>query len=247
MLEKMEGIVIKTQNYGESHKIVTLFSDKLGKIAAIARGAKKPKSRMAAVTQPFIIGEFFIYVNSGLSTIQQGDVIDANRQIREDILKTAYASYVAELTDKLTDSQTPDPQLYKQLNETLNWMAEKEDAAIPIMMYELKIFIRGGFSPVLDKCVHCGNKAGPFVFSIAEGGFLCPQCKHFDREAISLSDKLAQLLWIFAEVELERIGTISVKEENRKLLRQIIDAYYDAYGGYYLKSKRFLRQLDKLL
>ncbi len=44
MLEKMQGIVIKTQDYGETHKIVTLFSNKLGKIAAIARGAKKPKA-----------------------------------------------------------------------------------------------------------------------------------------------------------------------------------------------------------
>ncbi|RYG74725.1 DNA repair protein RecO [Lentibacillus lipolyticus] len=247
MLEKMQGIVIKTQDYGETHKIVTLFSNKLGKIPAIARGAKKPKSRMAAVTQPFIIGEFFIYVNSGLSTIQQGDVINASRKVREDIVKTAYASYIAELTDKLSDAKTPDPELYSQLHETLNWIAEEEDAAVPVMMYELKVFARGGFGPVVNQCVHCGQRDGLFTFSIAEGGFLCLQCQHIDSKAVRLTAKQAHLLRIFADVGLERVGSISVKEENKKQLRKLIDAYYDAYGGYYLKSKRFLHQLDKLL
>ncbi|GAA0443129.1 DNA repair protein RecO [Lentibacillus halophilus] len=246
MLEKMQGIVIKTQDYGETHKIVTLFSNKWGKIAAIARGAKKPKSRMAAVTQPFINGEFFIYVNSGLSTIQQGEVLDSNRWIREDIIKTAYASYVAELTDKLTDSRLPDLNLYNQLQGTLNWIGEQDDMDVPIMMYELKLFARAGITPVLDKCVLCGEETGPFAFSIAEGGFLCEQCQYNDRQTFPLSLKQTQLLRLFAGVELERVGTISVKDENKQWLRKLIDAYYDAHGGYYLKSKRFLRQMDQL-
>ncbi|GGJ83313.1 DNA repair protein RecO [Lentibacillus kapialis] len=246
MLEKMQGIVLKTQDYGETHKIVTMFSDKAGKISAIARGAKKPKSRMAAVTQPFILGDFFVYLNSGLSTIQQGDVLNSLRRIREDIIKTAYASYIVELTDKIIDSHLPDHDLFKQLDQTLNWIAEHDDAIIPIIMYELKLFNRGGFAPTVSKCVHCGNEGGTFAFSIAEGGLLCTACQHIDANVVRLPNNLARLFHIFSEVELERIGTISVKPENQKLLRTIMDAYYDQYGGYYLKSKRFLKQLDKL-
>lgn len=242
----MQGIVIKTQDYSESHKIVTIFSNKLGKVSAIARGAKKPKSRMAAVTQPFILGEFFVYVNSGLSTIQQGDVIDSLRLIREDIIKTAYAAYVVELTDKLTDSRILNKYLFDQLYQTLQWIGEHNEADIPIMMFELKLYATAGIAPVLDRCVHCGNKESLFCFSITEGGLLCAKCKHTDPESIVLSEKLAKLLNIFANVELERIGTISVKPENKKLLRQLMDSYYDQYGGYFLKSKRFLNQMDKL-
>src|SRR5690625_6512796 len=73
MLEKIEGMIIKTQDYSETHKIVTIYSGKVGKFSALARGAKKPKSKMAAVTQPFIYGAFLIYLNKGLSTIQQGE------------------------------------------------------------------------------------------------------------------------------------------------------------------------------
>lgn len=244
MLEKLEGIVIKTQDYGETHKIVTIFSKKIGKFAAIARGAKKPKSRMAAVTQPFIHGEFLVYINSGLSTIQQGETINSMRAIREDIVKTAYAAYLAELTDKLLDQKQPDPELYNQLFLTLNWMMENEQVEIPIMMYELKLFQKGGFAPVVSQCVNCGNQESTFSFSVKEGGLLCQQCQHIDPDAHAISNIMARLLYLFMSVGLERIGSISVKDSTVKLFREILNAYYDHYGGYYIKSKKFLNQLD---
>lgn len=246
MLEKIEGIVIKTQDYGETHKIVTIFSKKIGKFSALARGAKKTKSRMAAVTQPFIHGEFFIYVGKGLNTIQQGEVINSNRAIREDIMKTAFTALVVELTDKLLDSEEPDYYIYDQLTKTIAWIAENEDADIPIMMYELKLYKKGGFAPTVDRCVNCNRKEDLISFSIAEGGLLCNRCTFVDPHAIALPKSVAKLLRIFLEVGLEQVGKITIKEENKQLLRKLLDAYYDQYGGYLLKSKRFLRQMDQL-
>lgn len=245
VLEKMEGIIIKTLDYGETHKIVTIFSKKLGKFAAIARGAKKPKSRMAAVTQPFIHGEFFVYAGKGLSTIQQADVVDSSRAIREDIIKTAYAAYLVELTDKLIDEKKPDAYLYDQLMLTLDWVTEHETADIPIMMYEMKLFQKGGFAPTVEYCVNCGGVEAPFSFSINEGGLLCSTCNHIDQYGIPLSNSLTRLLYLFKTVGLEQAGAISVKETNSNWLRKILDAYYDHYGGYYIKAKKFLHKLDQ--
>src|SRR5690625_4243100 len=192
---------------------------------------------MAAVTQPFIYGEFLIYLNTGLSTIQQGEIINSLRAVREDIIKTAYAAYLMELTDKLLDSRDPDPYLYDQLYLTMCWISENEDAEIPMIMYELKLFRKGGFAPTVDRCVHCGsNEAAPFAFSIGEGGLLCNNCRHLDNEALFLPQPLAKLLHLFSSVGIDRIGTISVKKENKELLRRILDAYYEQYGGYYLKT-----------
>lgn len=246
MLEKVEGIVIKTLDYGETHKIITIFSKKHGKISALARGAKKTRSRMAAVTQPFICGEFFIYPSKGLSTMQQGEVMDSLRAIREDIMKTAYAAYVTELTDKLLDKNDADVFIYDQLFQTLSWIAEKEDSSIPIMMYELKLYRKGGFAPTLDCCVQCGKKQFPYHFSVSEGGFLCESCKGIDEFAVFLPDTLSKWLYVFLHVGLERIGTISMKEENRVILRKLMDAYYEQYGGFFLKSKKFLKQMERL-
>ncbi|OZU89940.1 DNA repair protein RecO [Virgibacillus indicus] len=246
MLEKIDGIIIKTKDYGETHKLITIFSNKLGKFTALARGAKKTKSRMAAVTQPFIYGEFFVYVNSGLSTIQQGEVNNSFRKIREDIIKTAYTAYITELTDKLFDEKAPDPFLYDELYRTMCWISDNEDADIPIMMYELKLFTKGGFAPTVDKCVNCGSRGTPFAFSIKEGGLLCSQCRSMDYDAIALPIAVAKLFNLFATISLDRVGSVSVKPENKKLMRRILDEYYDKYGGFYLKSRKFLNQLDLL-
>lgn len=245
MLEKIDGVVIKTKDYGETHKIVTIFSRKIGKFSAIARGAKKPKSRMAAVTQPFIYGQFFVYFNKGLSTLQQGEIITSFRTIREDITKTAYAAYVTELTEKLLDEQLPVPDIYKEFIQTLEWISEHDDVDIPLMMYEMKLYRAGGFAPTVDRCTNCGSKNSPFSFSIVEGGLLCSKCQQIDPDAIPLTNAVVKLLYLFSTVGMERLGNVSVKEENRMLLRSLLDHYYERYGGYFLKTKRFLNQLDK--
>ncbi|TQS74572.1 DNA repair protein RecO [Ornithinibacillus gellani] len=246
MLEKIEGFIMKTQDYGESHKIVTIFSKKLGKFSAIARGAKKPKSRMAASTQPFVYGQYLIYVSTGLSSIQQGEILDSFREIREDIFKTAYTAFIMELTDKLVDKQKPDAFLFEQLRQTIDWINEHDQADIPIMMYEMKLFRTGGFAPVVNQCVNCGSTSAPFHFSIVEGGLLCNSCKMKDPDSIPLPSAVPRLLYLFANVSLDQVSSISVKEENIQLIRQLLDAYYDRYGGYFLKTKKVLKQLDVL-
>ncbi|WP_152656243.1 DNA repair protein RecO [Oceanobacillus sp. CFH 90083] len=244
MLEQIDGIVLKTKDYGETHKLVTIYSGKFGKFQALAKGAKKPKSRMAAVTQPFVFARFFVYLGSGLSTIQQGELLNSHRTIREDFVKTAYCSYIAELTDKLVENKNTNSYMFKQFQQTIEWIEEHDQAEIPIMMYELKLYKTAGFAPVLNQCINCGSTQQPFEFSVVEGGFLCPKCRHMDPEAIGLSPRLAKLLYLFSEVELERIGTIQMKPENVKMLQEILKAYYDRYGGYFIKSRKFLDQLD---
>ena len=246
MLEKLDGIIIKTQDYGESHKIVTMLSKQLGKLSGIARGAKKPKSRMAAVTQPFIHGNYLVYVNKGLSTIQQGEIVDSFRNIREDIIKTAYAAYIAELTDKLLESRQPDIYIYDQFYRTLTWISNHDEITIPILMYEIKLYQKGGIGPIVDRCVQCGQRDRLVSFSVMEGGLLCEGCQTTDSQAIRLPQSLIKLVYIMANIGLERVGNSDVKQQNQALLRKMFDDYYDRYGGYYLKSRKFLQQLDSL-
>lgn len=246
MLKQVEGIVLKTQDYGETHKIITIFTKDYGKVSAIARGANKPKSRLSALSQIFIQGNFLIYLTKGLSTVQQGQIVQSHREIREDIIKTAYASYLVELTEKTLEDKQPDYYIYNELLQTLRWINEKDDYLIPLMMYELKLFEKGGFAPILDRCVNCGSHDLLHSFSIGEGGILCQQCQSLDPSKIVLNKALIKILPILLHVRLEKVGNISVKQENQQLIRKILDHYYDQYGGYPLKSKRFLAQIDLL-
>src|SRR5690625_2447243 len=132
VLRTIEGIVIRTQNYGETHKIITIFSKELGKISAICRGANKTKSKLSSLAQPFIKTSLLIYLSKGLSTVQQDEIIEYFRSIREDIIKTAYAAYLVELTTLLTEDKEQEPYIYKQLNSTLEWINNESELMVPI-------------------------------------------------------------------------------------------------------------------
>lgn len=246
MLQKTIGIVLRTQDYGETHKLVTIFTKDIGKITAISRGANKPRSRLSAVSQLFIEAEFLLYIPRGLATLRQGDIISTFRHIRTDLSRTAYAAYIIELTDRLIEEKRPDPYIYAELNRTLKYINDEEDYLIPVMMYEMKLFQKGGFAPIVDRCVNCNRNEHLYAFSVQEGGVLCERCVPIDRYAVRLPASLFRMLGIFLHVELDRIGNIKVKEENIARLRSLFDQYYERYGGYQLKSKKFLDDLYKL-
>ncbi len=246
MLEKVEGIVLKSIDYGESNKILTIFSREKGKFGAVARGAKKPNSRLAAVSQPFTYGYFLCLTGTGLATIQQGEIIDSFRDIKEDLLLAAYSSYTVELLDKGTDEKKVNPFLFELLYQTLKYYGEGYDPKIIKNIFEVKMLSVLGFRPVLDGCALCGNHDGPYFFSVKEGGILCQKCVHHDPYHLKVSQATLRLLRLFYFLDIHRIGSINVKETTKKELELCISAYYDEYSGLYLKSKKFLQQVEKL-
>lgn len=246
MLQKCEGIVIRTTDYGETNKIVTLYTREWGKIGVMARGAKKPNSRLAAITQYFTYGHFLVYRGKGLGTLQQGELLSPYRSIREDIFLTAYASYMIELLDKSTDERKPNPYLFELLQQSLTYLSEGYDAEILTNIFEMKMLNTLGLYPVLTECSLCANKEGPFGFSIREGGLICTRCFEKDPYYLKVSQATIKLLRLFYYFDLTRLGSISVKDETKQELKKVINLYYDEFSGLFLKTKRFLEQINRL-
>ncbi|QFT89890.1 DNA repair protein RecO [Bacillus sp. THAF10] len=246
MLHKCEGIVIRTNAYGESNKILTIYSKELGKVGVMARGATKPSSRFTAVSQLFSHATFVFQKGRGLGSLQQGEILESMRSIREDIFLTAYASYVVELMDRVTEEGNKNSALYELLYQTLHYIDEGFDPEILLFIFELKMCDRLGITPQLNCCASCGATEGSFAFSIKEGGFLCNQCFHKDPHLIKISPATLKILRAFYYYDLSRIGNISLKEETRKEIRFVLDEYYEAYSGIMLKSKRFLNQIGTM-
>jgi DNA repair protein RecO (recombination protein O) len=246
MFQKCEGIVLRTTDYGETNKIVTLYTREWGKIGVMARGAKKPKSRLSAITQPFTYGFFLLQNGRGLGNMQQGEIITPLRAIKEDIFLTAYASYVVELTDKSTDEKKTNPFIFELLYQTLTYLNEGYDPEILKNIYEMKMLPVLGLYPILNQCAICGDKEGQFSFSIREGGIICHRCLTKDPYHLKISSATIKLLRIFYFFDLNRLGNISVKAETKAELKKVIDTYYNEYSGLYLKTKKFIEQLDQL-
>lgn len=245
MLQKCEGIVIRTTDYGETNKIVTIFTREWGKIGVMARGAKKPNSRLSSITQLFTHGYFLVQRGSGLGSLQQGEIATSLRSIGEDIFLTAYASYIVELTDKCTEEKKPNPFHFELLFQTLNYMNEGYEPDILMNIYEMKMLNVMGLYPILNQCSVCGSTDGHFSFSIREGGFICHRCVEKDPYHYKLSPAAVKLLRLFYYFDLSRLGNISVKAETKAELKNVINAYYEEYSGLHLKTKKFLNSMDQ--
>ncbi|MFC7372542.1 DNA repair protein RecO [Fictibacillus iocasae] len=246
MIIKAEGIVIKTIPYGESNSIVTLFTREAGKIGVMARGAKKTKSRLSSVVQLFTYGMYVIQKGSGLGTLNQGEVLSSFRSIREDLVKTSYCAYICELLDKTAEENKRNPYLFEHVYQSLRLIDEGTDPEIITLLFEMKMLLTAGVKPQVSQCASCGAQEGNFSFSVREGGFLCERCRRHDPYCLNLSTGAAKILYLFSTLDIQRLGNVSVKKETKNELRTVMDAYMDEYLGVYLKSKKFLSQLNKL-
>jgi DNA repair protein RecO (recombination protein O) len=244
MLQKCEGIVIRSTDYGETNKIITLYTREWGKLGVMVRGAKKPNSRLSSITQLFTHGYFLVQRGTGLGSVQQGEMITSLRGIGEDIFLTAYASYIVELTDKCTEDKKPNPFQFELLFQTLNFMNEGYDPEVLVNIYEMKMLNVIGLYPILNQCSVCGSADGHFSFSIREGGFICHRCLSTDPYHFKISQATVKLLRLFYYFDLSRLGNISVKEETKAELKKVISAYYEEYSGLYLKTKKFLNSME---
>ncbi|MFC0188146.1 DNA repair protein RecO [Fictibacillus aquaticus] len=245
MIIKAEGIVIKTVPYGESNVIVTLFTREAGKIGVMARGAKKTKSRLSSVVQLFTYGMYVFQKGSGLGTLNQGEVLESFRSIREDLIKTSYSAYISELLDKVAEGNKKNPYLFEHFYQSLRFIDEGTDPEIITLLFEMKMLMIGGVKPQVSQCVQCGTQEGDFVFSVREGGFLCSRCMHQDPYHLKLSAGAVKILYLFSNLDISRLGNVSVKKETKKELRAVMDAYMEEYLGVFLKSKKFLNQLNQ--
>ncbi|MBD3917966.1 DNA repair protein RecO [Paenibacillus sp. PR3] len=246
MLYRTCAIIIRSMDYGEGNKIVTLLTEGGGKTGVIIRGAKKARSRHGSLAQPFTYGEFvFFKGNSGLGTLNHGEIMESHHLLRERLELAAYASYAAELTDRSLQDDESDPFLYVQLKACFEALQADKDPQIVSHLYEMKILQRAGYDPQLDNCVSCDSEEAPFVLSVGGGGVLCRRCVHRDPYAIRLSDGTLKVLRLFRKLDLRRLGNIALKPETKQEVKKVMRRLLDSHLGLQLKSRNFLDQMDK--
>ncbi len=244
LLNKWEGIVLRSIPYGESNKIVTLFSKEAGKVTAMARGAKKPRSKLAAVTQPFTHGSYLIRKGRGMGTLSQGEQIESMRHILQDLEVTAYASYVVEIVDKMTEENERVLGVYELLYDALHAMNEGFDPEAISLFVEWKMLPVGGIHPVLHECVNCRATEGEFGFSFKEIGFICHRCFSVDPYLVRITPNQLKLIRTFYTVPINRVGNLTLKKETKKFMKKIIQTVYDEQLGIWFKSRSFIEQLE---
>jgi len=246
-MKKVEGIVLRTVDYGENNKIITLLSAHYGKVAVMARGARKPQSPLRAVSQPFTYGSYLLMIgDKGMGTAAQAEVLDSFREIREDLIKSAYAAYLAELADRFTEEREPSQGMFLLLHTLFTYIADGKDPEVLARLCEVKVLDLAGIRPELHQCAHCGRPLQTSIrFSLALGGPLCGECHGADERAVWMKPVTLKLLQTFQMMDVRRLGEISVGPDVKRQLNKVLRGYLDEYSGVQLRSRSFLEQLHK--
>lgn len=240
-IKKVIGIVVNERSYKESSKLLDIVTKDDGVISVIAKGSKKINSKLRSVTTKLTYAEFQIYYKEGkLSTLVCADIIDPFNNIRLDLLKISYASYLAELAFQVT-KQSHNNEIFEILISSLNKIDNGFDPVIITNILELKYLSYLGIKPNLNSCSIC-NSDKVLTVSVEKGGFIC--AKHHSNEKI-INSKSLKILRMLYYVDINKISKIDINEDVKKEIDEYIDEYYDKYTGLYLKSKKFLKNIKK--
>lgn len=242
MIEKVEGIVINEKAYGETSKIINVITKEYGIIGIIAKGARTLKSEFRVSTAKLSYAYFnIIYKEGKLSTLVSADIINPFKSIIKDINKISYAVYILELSEQVV-KQT-NQNIFDLMLSGLIKINEGYDPLIIMNIIELKYLDYLGVMPVLDRCSVCGTTNNIVTLSSDKGGYVCKNC--YSTEKI-IGEKAIKLIRLFYYVDISKISKLEIGDVSKKEINDFLDMYYDRYTGLYLRSKTFLKNLEKV-
>lgn len=236
MYKKIEGIVISEYPFEEASKIIKVFT-KDGIISIIAKGAKKIKSPFFAVTTKLSYGIFNInYKENGLSKLIDVDIFNDYRNIKKDIVKISYATYITELSTKVYKHEASF-NIFDLYIECLNKISSGYDPLVITDILKLKLLDYLGIKPIIDRCVECGNTTDIATISSYYGGYICKSCLRNEK---LVSAKTISLIRMLYYVDITKITKLDISDKIKKEIDEFLTDYYDRYSGIYLKSTAFL-------
>ncbi|BFH12845.1 DNA repair protein RecO [Paenibacillus melissococcoides] len=246
MLYRVEGIVIRSMDYGEGNKIITLCTKSHGKVGVLVRGAKKVRSRHAAATQLFTYGEYVFFRGMGhIGTLNSCEILEGHHTVREQLHLAAYASYAAELVDRALQDEEAGGAMFDQLHAYLEALEAGKDAQVTTHLLEMKLWQRTGVAPQLYACVSCGREDELTGVGWRLGGALCRACLMREHDQYKAGPAMLTLLRQFEKTDLRRLGNVTLKPETKLRLRAFMRGYMDTHVGVRLKSQQFLDQMEK--
>jgi len=178
-------VLLRTIDYGESDRVVTLLGRSTGCVGAIARGARKSQRRFGGGLDLCVVGEAGLRERPGseLLTLERFDVTQSFSSLGADVACMGHAAYVAELVAKLCAPRQPEPGIFDWLTAFLAALDGDGPSAERLRIFELGLLERLGFAPALEACAACGRedlaRAGATIdvrWDPGRGGVICKDC-----------------------------------------------------------------------
>ena len=178
MLTEVKALVIRTIDLSEHDKLLTLFTEEMGKITAVANGGRTLKSRYLAAAQLFCYASFVLYKKGDRYWVREASLIESFFSLRSDLSRTALASYVCDVAGDVVEENAPEPEM---LSLTLNTLYAAANGTYPLSLvkaaFELRAAAVLGFRPMLDGCMDCGKSDETLYLDVMNGGLRCADCR----------------------------------------------------------------------
>lgn len=248
-LNKTYAVVIGFYSLGEVDKIIVFYTRDYGQIRAVAKGAKKLKSKLIGKLELLSYGLLIYYerVNKDLHIINSFDTIETFQAIREDLLKIAYCSYIAELVQRVKPEGEVDPDTFDMIIDILFMMKTSSDPELITRVFELRLLEKLGFSPCLDFCAICAKEVKNLKvgFSIPNGGILCNDCLSLNPDSFYISRGTLELIKRIMQAKLEFIPKLRISQLNRFEMRKLLSGFIVFHVDIgKLNSLEFLKSIE---
>jgi DNA repair protein RecO (recombination protein O) len=246
---KLSAVVLRTVDYGEADRVVTLLSRERGKLVAFARAARASKRRFGGGLEPFTLVGAELSERGGGDAMPRLESVSVERsfhQIRGDLARIGCAAYAAELARELVRDHEPHPALFDLLVAYLARLDAGPARPLELRVFELWALEAAGFQPRLDGCARCGAEAGleeaGAVFSPGDGGLLCGRCELGAVGTTRLSSGAVATLRRLQAGGFEAAGEGVPAAEGREL-REALGRFLEQLLGHRLQARRFLDEV----
>lgn len=246
-LVKTVAITLKSRKWGDADRIVTLYAKHLGKIRAVARGARRLKSRMGAALEPLTICDLNLFEKSGdsLYRVSQVDLVEPFIRFREDLTLMAAAARMTNVVGAVTPDGDPDPQLFDTLEQGLRSLVTSDDPAFTALLFQIRLLGLTGFRPQTDQCAACGKTRVILEpqFSPASGGLVCATCAGRQRfPCLPLSRGSLAFLQQALRLAPTIVTRLKATGQVRCEVEDAIEGYVTVVAGRHIPPVNFLAQ-----
>jgi DNA repair protein RecO (recombination protein O) len=244
---KVEAVVLRHSDWGEADRILGLYTREQGKLRAVAKGARKLRSRKAGHLEPFTHVSLLLARGRDLWIVTQAETIDAYLPLRDDLVRTSYAGYVIELLDRFTYEEGENRAIFSLLVETLQRISSGEEPFTALRYYEIRLLDYLGFRPQLFKCVQGEEEIRPEdqYFSAPGGGVLCPRHGKDAPEARPVSMDALRYLRHFQRSSYADARRAEIPQPVQYEMERLLNYYLTYLLERALNTPQFIREMKR--
>jgi DNA repair protein RecO (recombination protein O) len=240
--QKTNAIVIGYTDYSNTSRIFRFYTERFGRITALAKGVKRRYSRMIGQLDLFASGEI-VFISGRrrdrMNILTEAAAFETFHRIRRELPAFYAACHAAELVGRMTAEEDPSPELFGRLRQLLRRLDRGVGAAVALFAFEAHLLVLTGFMPEVSKCVACGKaasgKTARFAFRL--GGIICRDCAGAEDGPV---DEVPlgglRLLANLAGERVTRLERIRITHEMGRGAREFLNRYEEYVLGGRLRT-----------